>query len=344
MSESTWAVSEPRKFTFDAPVTTLKVRIFNGTVNVVGSEESSARLEVSAVHGPPLIVTREGSTLTIAYEDLPWRGFLKMLDRRGWNRSAEVSLAVPAGTDVEVGTVGAGAVVSGIRGRTEVRGVSGDTTLVGLSGPVVAESVTGALEAHGVTGELRFKSVSGGLTVIEGAGPRIHAETVKGDMVLDLTPDGRPTDIRLTTVAGEVAVRLPHPADARIEASTTSGAVSNGFDDLRVSGQWGTKRIIGTLGAGNGTLKATTVSGSIALLRRPAGEEDYVPEDGPVGGGPIEDAPIEDTPVEDAPIGAGPIEDTPVEDAPPAGAPSDRASHDPSDRSGSADSTNKKVL
>ncbi|MEV5278136.1 DUF4097 family beta strand repeat-containing protein [Streptomyces sp. NPDC051994] len=310
MSESTWAVPEPRKFTFDEPVTTLKVRIFNGTVNVVGGEEGSARLEVSAVEGPPLIVTREGSTLTVAYEDLPWRGWLKMLDRRGWNRSAEVSLAVPAGTDVEVGTVGASAVVSGIRGRTEVRGVSGDTTLVGLSGPVVAESVTGGLEAHGVTGELRFASVSGGLTVIEGAGPRVRAETVNGDMVLDLTPDGRPTDIRLTTVTGEVAVRLPHPADARVEASTTSGAVSNGFDDLRVSGQWGAKKIVGTLGAGNGTLKATTVSGSIALLRRPASEEEPgVPSDGP-----------------------------------PGSAPGDLDPHDPVDRSEPTGPTHKKVL
>ncbi|MFD7020254.1 DUF4097 domain-containing protein [Streptomyces sp. NPDC059928] len=310
MSESTWTVPEPRKFTFDEPVTTLKVRIFNGTVNVVGGEEGSARLEVSAVEGPPLIVTREGSTLTVAYEDLPWQGFLKMLDRRGWNRTAEVSLAVPAGTDVEVGTVSASAVVSGIRGRTEVRGVSGDTTLVGLSGPVVAESVTGGLEAHGVTGELRFTSVSGGLTVIEGAGPRVQAETVNGDMVLDLTPDGRPTDIRLTTVTGEVAVRLPHPADARVEASTTSGAVSNGFDDLRISGQWGAKKIVGTLGAGNGTLKATTVSGSIALLRRPVSDE----EPGGPSGGPRDSA------------------------------PGDLDPHDPVDRSEPTGPTHKKVL
>lgn len=35
----------------------------------------------------------------------------------------------------------------------------------------------------------------------------------------------------------------------------------------------GAKRITGRLGAGSGRLKATTVSGSIALLRRPATEE-----------------------------------------------------------------------
>ena len=274
MAESTWEVSEPKKLTFDDPVTALNVRIVNGTVNVVGTDEGSARLEVSEIEGPPLIVTQQGSTLTVAYEDLPWKGFLKWLDRKGWHRSAVVSLAVPTGSAVEVGVVGAAAFVSGIQGTTAVRGVSGDTTLVGLSGAVRADTVSGNLEAQSVTGDLRYNSVSGDLTVIEGAGTSVRAESVSGDMVIDLDPAARPTDIRLTTVSGEVAIRLPHPADARVEANTASGAVSNAFEDLRVSGQWGAKKITGRLGAGTGTLKATTVSGSIALLRRPSAQDE----------------------------------------------------------------------
>lgn len=273
MPVSTWAIAEPQKLTFDDPVTSLNVRIVGGTVNVVGTEEPTARLEVSAIEGPPLAVTLDGGTLTVAYEDLPWQNFLKWFDREGWHRSAVVSLAVPAGSAVAVGVVGAGAVVSGIRGRTDVRGVTGDTTLVGLSGPVLADTVSGSVEAQSVTGELRFHSVSGDLTVVEGAGASVRAESVSGDMVLDLNPNGKPTDIRLTTVSGEVAIRLPHPADARVEANTASGSVSNGFEDLRVSGQWGAKKITGTLGAGTGKLRATTVSGSIALLRRPLTED-----------------------------------------------------------------------
>ncbi|GGW68358.1 DUF4097 family beta strand repeat-containing protein [Streptomyces xantholiticus] len=274
MAETTWEVAEPQKLAFDDPLTTLNVRIVGGTVNVVGTDEGSTRLEISEVEGPPLIVTRNGSTLTVAYEDLPWTGFLKWLDRKGHRRSAVVSVAVPAQTAVEVGVVGAGAVVSGVRGTTVVRGVSGDTTLVGLSGDIRADTVTGNLEAQSVTGDLRYNSVSGDLTVIDGAGASVRADSVSGDMVIDLDPGGQPTDIRLTTVSGEVAIRLPHPADARVDANTASGAVSNAFDDLRVSGQWGAKRITGTLGAGNGTLKATTVSGAIALLRRPPAEDD----------------------------------------------------------------------
>ncbi|MFE2943203.1 DUF4097 domain-containing protein [Streptomyces sp. NPDC059255] len=287
MAESTWEVAGSEKLTFDDPVARLDVRVVNGAVNVVGTDEAlpdrpgGTRLEISRVEGPPLIVTLDGGTLTVAYADLPWKSLLNWLDRKGRGRSAVVSLAVPTGTEVEVGVVGAEAVVTGIRGRTAVRGVSGGTTLVGLSGEVRAETVSGDLEAQAVTGSLHYHSVSGSLTVVEGSGSTVRADSVSGDMVVDLDPAGRPTDISLNTVSGEVAIRLPHPTDAQVEANTASGAVTNAFEDLRVSGRWGAHKITGTLGAGAGTLKANTVSGSIALLRKPPSEDD-----GPADGTP----------------------------------------------------------
>ncbi|MFI1245544.1 DUF4097 family beta strand repeat-containing protein [Streptomyces anulatus] len=274
MPVSRWTIAEPRKLAFEDPVTALHVRIVDGTVNVVGTDEPDARLEISAIEGPPLLVTQEDGRLTVAYEELPWQGLLRWFDPKGSRRSAVVTLVVPAASSVEVGVIGAGAVVSGISGRTEVRGISGDSTLVGLTGAVRGESLSGSLEAQSVTGDLRFHSVFGDLTVVDGTGTSVRAESVSGAMVLDVDPSGKPTDIRLATVSGEIAIRLPHPADARVEANTASGSVSNAFEDLRVDGQWGSKKITGTLGAGTGTLRATTVSGSIALLRRPPAEDD----------------------------------------------------------------------
>ncbi|MEU5542295.1 DUF4097 family beta strand repeat-containing protein [Streptomyces sioyaensis] len=286
-------VTAPRTLEIADPVEALTVRVYGGTVNVVGTSDGGpARVEISELDGPPLTVSCRDGVLSVAYEDLPWRGFLKFLDRRAWNRSAVVSVTVPAGTRVEVGVIRAGAVVSGITRRADVRGVSGDSTLVGLTGTVLAETVSGNVEVQSLTGDLRFHSVSGNLTVIDGAGGGVHADSVSGDMVLDLAP-GKGADIALTTVSGEVAIRLPDPADARVEANTTSGTVANAFDDLRVSGQWGTKRITGSLGAGTGTLKATTISGGLALLRRPAPEDEDHRGDDTDGGhdsGPHEDS------------------------------------------------------
>ncbi len=286
MAMSTWKVSDAQELTFDG-VKHVRVRVVSGAVNVVGTDEAAlaaqggARLEVSEIEGPPLIVSFDRGTLTVGYEEPPWQGFLSWLDRRGKRRSAVVSLAVPSSAAVEVGAVDAAAVVSGVRGRADVHGVTGDTTLVGLSGGVRAETVSGTVEAQAVTGELRFHSVSGDLTVVEGTGASVQADSVSGNMALDLDPAGGATDIKLSTVSGEVAIRLPHPVDAEVLANTASGRVSSAFEDLRVTGRWGAKKITGRLGSGRGSLRATTVSGSIALLRRPSEDDGPDPHGAP---------------------------------------------------------------
>ncbi|GAA3045392.1 DUF4097 family beta strand repeat-containing protein [Streptomyces olivoverticillatus] len=244
-AQSEWSLAEPQKLTIEEPVTGLNVRIVSGTVNVVGTDSGPARLELSHIEGPPLVVTHEAGILTVTYDDLPWKGFLKWFDVKGWRRSVTVTLSVPTATRVEVGVVGATAVVSGISGATEVRGVSGDTTLVGVSGPVRADTVSGRLEAQALGGELRFNSVSGDLTLIESTAPAVKADSVGGDMTVDLAADARQPSLALTTVSGEIAIRLPQPVDAEVDANTTTGAVSCAFEDLRISGQWGAKRITG---------------------------------------------------------------------------------------------------
>ncbi|HEY8983952.1 MAG TPA: DUF4097 family beta strand repeat-containing protein [Streptomyces sp.] len=325
-----WSVSEREKFAFDEPVRELNVRIVSGAVNVVGTDDGSARLEVSAVEGPPLIVTHRDGVLTVTYKDLPWKGFLKWLDRKGWHRNAVVTLAVPADSRVAVGVVNASAVVSGIDGQATVQGVSGDTTLVSLSGPIRAETVSGNVEAQALTGDLHFKSVSGDLTVVE-AGSSVQAESVSGSMIVDLDPTAGPTAIALTNVSGEIAIRLPHPADTVVDANTTSGKVSNAFEDLRVKGQWGAKHITGRLGSGNGSLRATTVSGSIALLRRPPTAEEPLWEAEPLKQDTPDTSDAHTTP--DAPN----LQDTPAAptttDAPgdPQDAPDPADPSDPSD-------------
>lgn len=268
MSTSERTVAEPEKFVFDEPVDTLNVRLVNGEVNVVGTDGGPARVELTEISGPPLKVRVSERTLTVAYDDVPWKGFLKWVGLTARQRHAVVTLAVPQHTRVEVGVVGAGAVISGISGPTRLQGVSGDTTLVGLSGPVRADTVAGSVEAQSLSGDLKFSSVSGDLTVVEGSGSVVSADSVSGSMVLDLDP-GAHAGVRLTTISGDIAIRIPEPANADVDAGTTSGSASCAFDEVRVTGQWGAKRIRGRIGSGGARLKATTVSGAIALLSRP---------------------------------------------------------------------------
>lgn len=275
-TESSWQISEPQTLEFDGHIDELHVHLVGGAVNVVGTQEPGARIEVDELEGPPLRVHRKGRALHVTYDGLPWHGFLKWLDRKAWARSAVVSVSVPATVRLSVKVVGASAVVSGITGHADVRSVSGDSTLVAMAGPVRAETVSGSVETQGLGGRLRFNTVSGDLTVVDGAGSGIKADSVSGDMILDLGdgrasmgPDG--TDVALTSVSGEVAVRLPEQADVTVEASAAGGTVSSAFDELKVEGMRGAYNASGTLGTGLGRLRAQTVSGAIALLRRPDG-------------------------------------------------------------------------
>lgn len=266
---SEWSVSEPQKITIPPPVERVRIRIVGGTVNVVGSDSvTAATLEVTAVQGDPLQVSVQDGTLTVTYADLPWQGFLKLLERKSWRRHAELTLAVPASSELRLGVVNASAVASGVSGRTEVRGVSGDTTLVGLSGEVRADTVAGDVDAQGVRGPLRFHSVSGCLTVVEGGGS-VHADTVDGDVVLDLPEITGDARFQVSTVSGDVSARLPTRPDVVVEAGSASGRVSSAFEELPVAGEWAGGRAHGRLGQGGGKLHIRSVSGGVSLLRRP---------------------------------------------------------------------------
>lgn len=273
-----WTVSTPTMLTFDAEVTRLRVRTVAGAVNVVAAD-GPARLEVTELEGPPLQITLDKGELVVTYEDLTWKDFSwKSLAtfigkwRESTRRRAVVSLAVPHLTRIELGSASSDTVISGIAAPVTVHSASGSTTLVGVSGPVDANTVSGSVHAQSVSGDLKVNTVSGELTVVEGASRNLKANSVSGPVTVDLARDNT-TDVSLTNVSGEVALRIPAPANAQIHANTTSGDVSSAFDELRVGGTWGAKQLTGTLGNGSGKVKITTVSGSVALLRRPAPED-----------------------------------------------------------------------
>jgi hypothetical protein len=280
-----WTVSAPETLTFEGEITRLRVRTIAGAVNVVAAE-GPARLEVGEIEGPPLSVTRHGGELTVTYEDLTWKdfswkGLLPFLSRwtHGPRRRAVVSVTVPAGTRIELGSASSDTVISGITAPVTVHSASGSTTLVGLSGPVDANTVSGSVQAQGVSGDLKVNTVSGELTVFDCTSGSLKANSVSGAVTVDLAHDNA-TDVSLNNVSGEVSVRIPAPAHAEVRANTTSGDVSSAFDELHVGGTWGAKQLTGTLGKGTGKLKITTVSGAVALLRRPAAEND-APADAP---------------------------------------------------------------
>jgi DUF4097 and DUF4098 domain-containing protein YvlB len=158
-------------------------------------------------------------------------------------------------------------VVSGIRSRASLKSVSGAITLDGITGDVDANTVSGALEAQGINGKLNFNTVSGDLTLADGWLERLDANGVSGDVTadIDLDPLG---GMQVTTVSGEVTLRLPAEADAKVNLHSLSGDVRSEFGELKRTKAPASHVVSGSLGAGSGHVSVTTMSGRVILLRR----------------------------------------------------------------------------
>src|SRR5580693_7264483 len=258
-----WTIEAPTSLDFD-DVTGLRVRLISGSVAVLATDGKPS-LNVSSIEGDPLTVTYEGGVLTITHENLTWEGLLKWL--RPQRHSATVTVIVPRKCPTQVGVVSATAVVSGISSRASVKSVSGGITLDGVTGDVDANTVSGTLEAQGINGRLNFKTVSGDLTLADGWLERLDASVVSGDVTadVDLDPLG---GMQVTTVSGEVTLRLPAEADAQVNLHSLSGDVRSEFPELRRSSAPASRSVSGSLGAGSGLVSVTTMSGRVVLLRR----------------------------------------------------------------------------
>jgi Putative adhesin len=254
-------------------VSGLRVRLIAGSVAVLATDGRPS-LDVADISGEPLSVTYEDGLLTISHEHLTWEGLLKWL--RPQRHSATVTVTVPRKCQTQVGVVSASAVMSGISARASVKSVSGGITLDGVTGDVDANTVSGALEAQGINGKLNFNTVSGDLTLADGWLERLDANGVSGDVTadIDLDPLG---GMQVTTMSGEVTLRLPAEADAQVNLHSLSGDVRSEFTELRRSSALASRSVSGSLGAGSGHVSVTTMSGRVMLLRR--GERGTAPHD-----------------------------------------------------------------
>jgi len=272
-----WRIEQPQSLDLTG-VKRLNIRMVAGSVDVVGRPDDdatspgAAHLEVSKLEGP-LIVTMQGDTLTITHERLTWGGLLDWVSSR--RASAVVSVAVPASCPVELGVVSADAVVSAITAPTNVKSVSGAVTLDGVRADVTAQTMSGDLETRGLSGSLHFSTVSGDLTVVDGTSGRVRAETVSGQVTLDLDIPANST-IDMSSVSGDLTVRLPETAGVHVNARTLSGGLDSAFDGLSTERKPGRASMQGQVGSGDGRLNAKTVSGDVTLLRR-AGEASETP-------------------------------------------------------------------
>ncbi|GAA1757919.1 DUF4097 family beta strand repeat-containing protein [Streptomonospora arabica] len=268
-----WTIDQPTTRTLDG-IVALRVRVIGGHVNILPTDDP-VTFEVSDVSGEPVLATQEAGILTVTYDDLTGSGLLDRLrpvqlsGYRGMaRRSATVSLQVPRDCPVEVTTLSAPVVVAGLSGKTQIRTASGDITLDGLTGETEINTVSGNVAARDLQGSLHFNTVRGQVAVAGGRLYDLTGKSASGQFLgdVDVAPAGR---VRLGSVSGEIALRVPAETSATAELRSATGKLDSDFAlerrDQRARGS-----LAGKIGSGvdPAGITATTVSGAASLLRR----------------------------------------------------------------------------
>ncbi|TQN30537.1 putative adhesin [Haloactinospora alba] len=277
-----WTIDQPATRTLDG-IVALRVRIIGGHVNILPTDDP-VTFEVSDITGEPILATHEAGILTITYEDLTGSGFLERLrpaQLSGYKgvqrRSATVNVRVPPDCPVEVTTLSAPVVAAGLTAKTHLRTASGDITLDNINGEVEANTVSGSFAGRDLHGILRFNSVSGQAAVAGGRLAEMSGKTASGQFLadVDLAASSR---VRLASVSGEVALRVPADTSAGVELRSATGNVQSAFG-LDRSSPPGRTNLSGKIGDGidPSNISVTTVSGAVSLLRRAADAPAAIP-------------------------------------------------------------------
>lgn len=259
-----WTITEGQSRVIDLDaVSALRVGIVGGSVDIVGHDEPTARVEVHRVEGRDLAVTLEQGRLSISHPRMSWDDVWESVKAlAGVRARVELSIVVPREVALSLGQVSASALVSGLRSRASLSTVSGAIQVESHTGDLDLNTVSGDLEVSGGAGRLSVHGVSASVTA-SGALEVVGIDTVSGDVLLDL--QGTPRSITTNSVSGDVTVRLDAHQGIRATTRTVSGRGS--IVGVAMPKRGGRESIAGT---GQFDFSANTVSGDVTVVRRGA--------------------------------------------------------------------------
>ncbi|MGO4453206.1 DUF4097 family beta strand repeat-containing protein [Arthrobacter sp. RAF14] len=224
MAEERWAVTGPQTIDIEG-VTSLKLGIVHGRFDVVTHQDSITRIEVSEVSGDPLDVSFNAGRLEVRHQEPGPQGWFKNVMNtvtQSQENTVTISIAVPAGIQVDASTVAGNGLVSGTTAKTSLNTVSGDVVADQTSSHLDVNSVSGEAIVRNHHGSLSVNTVSGAVTAT-GALNHVRLNNVSGEILLDVSADTQ--DIGANTVSGDMTIRLPRSVGVDLKAKTGSGQV-----------------------------------------------------------------------------------------------------------------------
>ncbi len=179
-----------------------------------------------------------------------------------WLNGAQLDYVVdvPATTSIDARATSGRLDLRGTTGAVTIDNSTGSVYLAQLTGPVTVHTSSGSIDLADVSGALQVSSTSGSLHGTNLAALR-SAATTSGSINLAGTFRG---DTQVQSVSGSIDLQLGPESSTQITATTISGSISSG--GLSLSNPSQERRFLsGTIGDGAGSLRVSTISGSIAL-------------------------------------------------------------------------------
>lgn len=127
-------------------------------------------------------------------------------------------------------------------------------------------SIDGSVRASGTSGTVDAKVVNGNIEIASHQGA-LDLITVNGSVTAALDTLPATGDISMKSVNGSITAVLPPKLDGTVSFETVTGKISNGFQ-LTTDGAMSTRHLTGTVGAGGPRhIDLSTVNGSVTLLK-----------------------------------------------------------------------------
>lgn len=227
-----------------------------GTVNV---RSISGDVKVTGYEGQAIVVTgfKEGRD----------RERVSVEDQSGDN-AVDVRVRYPENCDCDASVRFEVKVPRSVSYRFEsFSTVSGDVEVNGVTGELRARSVSGSVTVKGVNGAVNASSVSGNVRVGEVNGTA-NAKSTSGNVEVEIRQLQGAGNMDFGSVSGDVRVKLPDNLDAEVKMSTLSGDLKTDFPLTIEEAKWGPgKKASGKVGGGTRSLKLSSTSGSVSLVR-----------------------------------------------------------------------------
>lgn len=131
-------------------------------------------------------------------------------------------------------------------------------------------SVNGRIAIDGIAGDIAASTVNGETQIKDAAG-NLKLSTVNGRITANMNLLGAGQSVSLDAVNGQVDLALPDTADVNFSVNTVNGGITSDFPSLQPKKEFPVgSSLNGKLGNGSATVKATTVNGTIKILKNQA--------------------------------------------------------------------------